>query len=65
MPNVQIGNLAFKYSSDLKISNNTTTPNTKLDVTAGQMRDSTNTIDMPLTSAVTIDFTVNYYTQIY
>lgn len=50
-----IVNLPFLYINDLKITNNSTTPNTKLDVATGQCRDSTNTYDMVLSTAVTIN----------
>lgn len=36
------------YTVGLTVSNNTTTPNTKLNIAAGQCRDFTNSIDMPL-----------------
>lgn len=44
----QIVNLPFLYVNGLEISNNATTPNTKLDVAAGICRDSTNTFDLNL-----------------
>lgn len=43
---VPIVNQPFLYINDIKVSNNATTPNTKLDVTAGICRDSTNTFDI-------------------
>lgn len=43
------------YINNLQISNNATTPNTKLDVAAGQCRDASNVYDMVLSSAVTIN----------
>ena len=53
---------AFPYSSfipfyvnGLGISNNATTPNTKLDVAAGTCLDSTGTFQMSLNASVTID----------
>lgn len=43
-----IVNAASLYVNGLAISNNATTPNTKVDVAAGQCRDSNNMIDMLL-----------------
>ena len=43
-----ISNLGFKYINDIVVSNNATTPNTKLDITAGICRDSTNQVDIIL-----------------
>lgn len=45
---VPIVNQPFLYINELKISNDATTPNTKLDVSAGICRDSTNTYDINL-----------------
>lgn len=45
---VPIVNQPSPYIRDMKVSNNATTPNTKLDVTAGICRDSTNTFDINL-----------------
>ncbi len=45
---VPIINLPFLYINEMNVSNNATTPNTKLDVTAGVCRDSTNTYDINL-----------------
>ncbi len=59
MPNVQIGLLPLQYVNNLVISNNATTPNTKLDVTFGQARDSGNINDIILEDGITIDFGVN------
>jgi hypothetical protein len=59
MPNVQIGNIGFKYVYGFQLSNNAVTPNTILDVGAGQARDSGNINDIILEDAVTIDFGVN------
>ena len=57
---------AFPYSSfipfyvnGLGISNNATTPNTKLDVAAGTCLDSTGTFQMSLNASVTIDASTN------
>lgn len=67
-----IVNQPFLYLNGLIVSNNATTPNTKLDVAAGVCRDSANAIDMNLgnylgegnpsvtaNSATTINFAVN------
>lgn len=43
-----IVNQPFLYMNGLIISNNATTPHTKLDIAAGQCRDSANMIDMNL-----------------
>jgi hypothetical protein len=56
---VPIVNLPFLYINNLQLSNDATTPNTKLDVAAGQCRDSSNVYDMVLSSAVVINAAVN------
>ncbi len=43
------------YANGLKISNNATTPDSKLDVAVGSIIDSTKTFQLSLASAVTID----------
>jgi hypothetical protein len=58
MPSVQIVNQPNLYANNAKVSNNATTPNTQLDVSAGQVRDSLNAYDIVLT-AQTIDATIN------
>jgi hypothetical protein len=45
---VPIVNLPFLYITGAKISNDATTPNSLIDISAGQMRDQTNTYDMNL-----------------
>ncbi len=45
---VPIVNQPFLYINEMKISNNAVAPNTKLDVSAGICRDSTNTFDINL-----------------
>lgn len=45
---VPIVNQPFLYINEMKISNDATTPNTLLDVSAGICRDSTNTYDINL-----------------
>jgi hypothetical protein len=49
------GSYLPNYCNGLKISNNATTPNTKLDVATGNMLDSTGTFQISLDSAVTIN----------
>lgn len=44
----QIVNQPFLYVNGLQISNDATTPNTKIDIAAGQCRDSSNVFDMNL-----------------
>jgi hypothetical protein len=43
------------YANGLGISNNATTPNTKLDIAVGTMEDSTGTYQLSLSTAVTIN----------
>lgn len=45
---VPIVNQPFLYVNEMKVSNDATTPNTKLNVSAGICRDSTNTYDINL-----------------
>jgi hypothetical protein len=52
----QIINKPLLYVNNLQISNNATTPNTKIDVAAGQCRDSGNDYDIEC-DAATIDAT--------
>lgn len=65
-----IVNAASLYKNGLAISNNSTTPHTKLDIAAGQCRDSNNIVDMILgdylsqgtgtaNAATTLNFGVN------
>src|SRR6185503_9157718 len=49
------GSFIPNYCNGLKISNNATTPNTKLDVATGNMIDSTGTFQISLDTAVTIN----------
>jgi hypothetical protein len=58
MSNTPITFYASLYCNGLQVSNNATTPNTKIDVAAGACRDNSNTIDITLTAG-TIDATVN------
>jgi hypothetical protein len=63
MSNAQIGLLPLKYINDLQISNDATSPNTVLDIAAGQTNGTDginpNLIDMPLLSGVSINSAVN------
>jgi hypothetical protein len=47
----QITNQPFLYVNNMQISNNATTPNTKIDVAAGQCRDSGNAYDIECDAA--------------
>ncbi len=47
------------HISNLQASNNATTPNTKIDVAAGQCRNSENSIDIDLEDSVTINAATN------
>lgn len=49
------GSFLPNYANGLKISNNATTPNTKLDVATGTILDSTGTFQLVLGTAVTIN----------
>lgn len=55
IPGSQATNL---YANNLQISNNATTPNTKIDIAAGAARDSTNVYDIILSTATTINTAV-------
>lgn len=55
----QVVNDGLMYINNLQISNDATTPNTKIDVAAGQCRDSTNQLDMILASPVVINAAAN------
>lgn len=59
MSAVPIVNLPFLYINNLRVTNNATTPNTKIDVASGQCRDSSNVYDMVSDASVTINFAVN------
>lgn len=49
----------FPYAYGLGLSNNASTPNTKLDVAAGSILDSSKTFQINLDASVTIDASVN------
>lgn len=55
---IPVENLPFLYINGLIVSNNATTPNTKVNLSAGQCRDSNDVMDINLTSAVVIDTAV-------
>lgn len=55
MANVPFLNNPFLYINGLQISNNATTPNTKIDIAAGQCRDSTDVYQMTLSATATIN----------
>lgn len=57
--NTPVTNLPFLYVNNLQITNDATTPFTKLDIAAGQARNSTNLCDITLSSAVVLDATTN------
>lgn len=59
MSNTQVQALPFLYANNLQISNNATTPDSKLDVTAGQARNTNNTMDIVLPTAVVVDAETN------
>lgn len=56
--NIPAENLPFLYINNLIATNNATTPNTKVDLSAGQCRDSNDNMDINLTAAVTINTAV-------
>lgn len=51
IPSIPAQNTLFLYVNNLQVSNDATTPNTKLNVAVGQCRDDTNTYDIVLDSA--------------
>lgn len=57
--NEPIVNLPFLYINGLQMSNDATTPNTILDIAAGQCRDSGNVYDMSSSAVVKINIAVN------
>lgn len=52
---IQYAQVPWHYANGLKISNNATTPNTKLDVATGTIMDSTGVYQIELDTAVTIN----------
>ncbi len=59
--NVPAEQQPFLYISGLSLSNDATTPHSKLDVSAGQCRDSNDIIDMVYSTATIINCGVNGY----
>lgn len=57
--NIQLENLPFLYINGMNVSNNATTPNTKIDVSAGQCRDSNDVMDITFSAAITINAGAN------
>lgn len=53
--NTPIVNAGLLYVNNLQLTNDATTPNTKLDIAVGQARDSTNVNDITLSTAVVIN----------
>lgn len=56
---IPVDNLPFLYINGMVVSNNATTPNTKVDVSSGQCRDSNDVMDISLVSSVTINAGAN------
>lgn len=52
---IPVVNAGLKYVNGLVVSNNATTPNTKVDIALGQARDSTNVNDITLSASVTVN----------
>lgn len=55
---IPVENLPFLYINGLVVSNNATTPNTKVNLSSGQCRDSNDIMDINLLTAVVIDTAV-------
>lgn len=56
---VQYGQTPWKYANGLKLSNNATTPNTKIDCATGSILDSTGVYQIVVDSALTLNAAVN------
>lgn len=56
---IPVENLPFLYINGMVVSNNATTPNSKVDVSSGQCRDSNDVMDISLSAAVTINAGAN------
>ncbi len=52
---VQFGQIDWHYANGLAISNNATTPDTKLDIAVGSVLDSTGVYEIALSTAVTVN----------
>jgi hypothetical protein len=59
--NIPVEQQPFLYAYGCLASNNATTPNTKLDMTIGQVRDSNDLLDIVIATAYTINAAVNGY----
>ena len=55
---IPVENQPFLYINGLVVTNNATTPNTKVNLSAGQARDSSDSMDIVLSAAVVIDTAV-------
>jgi|SRR6185503_940735 len=55
---IPVENLPFLYINGMIVSNDATTPNTKIDLSAGQCRDSNDVMDINLLTGVVIDTAV-------
>ena len=56
--NIPVQNLPFLYINGLIPSNNATTPNTKVNLSTGQCRDSNDVMDITISTALVIDTAV-------
>lgn len=56
---IPVESLPFLYINGMIVSNNATTPNTKVDVSAGQCRDSNDVMDIVFESSITINASAN------
>ncbi len=56
---VQYGQVPWQYANGLLISNNSTTPNTKLDVASGSILDSTGVYQLVSDASITINAAAN------
>ena len=61
---IPIINLPFLYINGLIVSNDATTEQTVIDLSAGQCRDSTNTYDMVLNAPITVSSAFNASTSL-
>lgn len=59
MSALPFGVTPFQYANGLRISNDATTPNTKLNVAAGSIRDSSDTFQLSLASTVSVNAATN------
>lgn len=57
--NIPAENLPFLYINGMVVSNNATTPNTLIDISAGQCRDSNDVMDIYLSESITINAAAN------